>query len=134
MQSHVCRLGAPTSSKTAHCLRASVSKRLVCRMSAKSSQSSQQSEASTSAPSSSDAAPQQPVTREFRALGSKVIETNVPFKGPEDQEDFWEGDKFDAFGKALENYFVPGLIALGLVCGGIAAKTYNDGATEYIKP
>jgi hypothetical protein len=92
----------------------------------------QQEEPSSVAPST--AQPQQPVTREFRAFGSKAVETNVPFKGPEDQEDFWEGEKFDAFGKALENYFIPGLIALGLVCGGIAAKTYNDGATEYIKP
>lgn len=39
-----------------------------------------------------------------------------------------------AFGKALENYFVPGLIALGIVCGGLAAKTYNDGATAFVKP
>jgi hypothetical protein len=39
-----------------------------------------------------------------------------------------------AFGKALENYFIPGLIALGIVCGGIAAKSYNDGATAFVKP
>lgn len=39
-----------------------------------------------------------------------------------------------AFGKALENYFIPGLIALGVVCGGIAAKSYNDGATAFVKP
>jgi hypothetical protein len=37
------------------------------------------------------------------------------------------------FGKALENYFIPGLIVLGLVCGGIAAKTYNEGATTFVK-
>jgi len=38
-----------------------------------------------------------------------------------------------AFGKVLENYFLPGLIVLGLVCGGIAAKTYNEGATTFVK-
>lgn len=37
------------------------------------------------------------------------------------------------FGKALENYFIPGLIVLGVVCGGIAAKTYNEGATTFVK-
>ncbi|KAF8072878.1 hypothetical protein HT031_000538 [Scenedesmus sp. PABB004] len=87
-------------------------------------------EASTSAP----AAPEQAVTREFRALGSKVVETNAPFRGPEDAPDFWEGERFEAFGKALESYFLPGLVVLGLVCGGIAAKTYNEDATTYIKP
>lgn len=35
------------------------------------------------------------MTREFTALGSKVVESNMPFKGPEDQEDFWEGEKFE---------------------------------------
>lgn len=35
------------------------------------------------------------MTREFTALGSKVVESNVAFKGPEDQQDFWEGEKFD---------------------------------------
>lgn len=39
-----------------------------------------------------------------------------------------------AFGKALENYFIPGLIALGLVCGGTAAKFYNDDATAFLTP
>jgi hypothetical protein len=39
-----------------------------------------------------------------------------------------------AFGKALENYFLPALIALGVLCGGIAAKTYNDGATAFVTP
>jgi hypothetical protein len=27
--------------------------------------------------------------------GSKVVEQNVAFKGPEDQEDFWEGERFE---------------------------------------
>lgn len=107
-----------------------VRQRVCC---AASPQQQQSSEPSTSAP----AAEQQQsaeIKREFTALGSKVVESNLPFKGPEDEKDFWEGDQFDAFGKALENYFVPGLIALGLVCGGIAAKTYNDGATAFVKP
>lgn len=91
--------------------------------------------ASTSTPAEPvPSTPASPVTREFTAFGSKVVETNMPFKGPEDEKDFWEGDQFDAFGKALENYFVPGLIVLGIVCGGLAAKTYNDGATAFVKP
>lgn len=35
------------------------------------------------------------MTREFTALGSKVVESNVAFKGPEDEQDFWEGEKFE---------------------------------------
>jgi hypothetical protein len=38
-----------------------------------------------------------------------------------------------ALGKALERYFLPTLVVLGIVCGGIAARTYEDGATAYIK-
>lgn len=38
-----------------------------------------------------------------------------------------------AFGKALEKYFLPGLVVLGIICGGIAARTYQDDATAYIK-
>lgn len=41
------------------------------------------------------------MTREFTALGSKVVESNVPFKGPEDEKDFWEGDRFDGEQLAL---------------------------------
>ena len=33
-----------------------------------------------------------------------------------------------AFGKLVERYFLPGLVVLGLICGGIAAHTYNDDA------
>jgi len=73
------------------------------------------------------------VYREFKSLGSKVIETNQPLPGPEDEKDFWEGEQFDAFGKAVETYFLPGLLVLGLICGGIAASSYNDGASSYVK-
>jgi hypothetical protein len=36
-------------------------------------------------------------------------------------------------GKVLERYFLPALVVLGVICGGIAARTYEDGATAYIK-
>lgn len=32
------------------------------------------------------------------------------------------------FGKVMERFFIPGLIVLGIICGGIAARTYNDDA------
>lgn len=52
--------------------------------------------APAAAPSSSaPEVPVQPVTREFNALGSKVVESNVAFKGPEDEPDFWEGNQFE---------------------------------------
>lgn len=42
------------------------------------------------------------VNREFQAFGSKVIETNQEFTGPENEPDFWEGEKFDTFGTAVQ--------------------------------
>ncbi|KAF6266759.1 hypothetical protein COO60DRAFT_1473359 [Scenedesmus sp. NREL 46B-D3] len=127
----------------AHCGHTKANTRVVCRASAKGSkqkrkdqqQQQQQQQPSSQEVASTSAAevPVQPVTREFSALGSKVVESNVPFKGPEDEPDFWEGNQFENFGKTLENYFIPGLIVLGVICGGIAAKTYNEGATTYVK-
>jgi hypothetical protein len=58
-------------------------------------QAQQQSTSQEAASSSAAEVPVQPVTREFSALGSKVVESNVPFKGPEDEPDFWEGNQFD---------------------------------------
>lgn len=58
-------------------------------------QQQQSSQAQPAASTSAPAPEQAPVTREFTALGSKVVESNVAFKGPEDQQDFWEGEKFD---------------------------------------
>ena len=71
--------------------------------------------------------------REFNALGGKVVESNQAFGGPEDEADFWEGDKFSAFGDALEKYFLPFLVLLGVGIGALAARTYNEGATAYVK-
>jgi hypothetical protein len=56
--------------------------------------------------------PASPVTREFTAFGSKVVETNMPFKGPEDEKDFWEGDQFDGEPKGTAHM---GQVHLGLV-------------------
>jgi hypothetical protein len=71
--------------------------------------------------------------REFNALGGKVVESNQAFGGPEDEADFWEGDSFSAFGDALEKYFLPALVLLGVGIGALAARTYNEGATAYVK-
>lgn len=35
-------------------------------------------------------------------------------------------------GKFLETYFLPVLVVLGLVCGGIAANSYNEDADVYV--
>ena len=34
----------------------------------------------------------------------------------------------------MERFFLPGLVVLGLVCGGIAARTYNEDADVFIAP
>jgi hypothetical protein len=75
------------------------------------------------------------VLREWRSLGGRVIEADgaIPSSAGEDQPDFWEGERFEALGKGVERYFLPALLALGLLCGGIAAKTYDSGADVYIK-
>jgi hypothetical protein len=75
------------------------------------------------------------VLREWRSLGARVVESDGPLPGGagEDTPDFWEGERFDALGQAAERYFLPALLALGLICGGIAAKTYDSGADVYIK-
>lgn len=41
-----------------------------------------------------------------------------------------------SFGKALETYFLPALVALGVVIGGFAARSYSgpEGASAFIKP
>ena len=38
------------------------------------------------------------------------------------------------FGSAVENYFLPGLLVLAVLCGVYASNTYNEGATVYVKP
>lgn len=75
------------------------------------------------------------VLREWRSLGARVVEADgaIPGSAGEDQPDFWEGERFEGLGRAVERYFLPALLALGLVCGGIAAKTYDSGADVYIK-
>ncbi|GAX85980.1 hypothetical protein CEUSTIGMA_g13396.t1 [Chlamydomonas eustigma] len=76
-----------------------------------------------------------PIVREYKAWGVKVVESTEPFPaGPEEEKDFWESDNYNELGKALENYFLPGLVVLGLVIGGYAANTYNEGATVFVKP
>jgi hypothetical protein len=43
-------------------------------------------------------------------------------------------DGMQTFGQVMEKWFLPGLLVLGLVCGGIAAGTYNDGADTFVAP
>ncbi len=38
------------------------------------------------------------------------------------------------FGRVMERFFIPGLVVLGLICGGIAARSYNDDADVFIAP
>lgn len=54
-------------------------------------------------------------------------------KGPEDEKDMWEGENLQKFGEIAEKYFLPVLVVLGLVVGGIAAGTYNDGASVFLQ-
>lgn len=60
------------------------------------------SQEATTIGSNPAAADEPAFTREFTAFGSKVIESNKAFDGPESQPDFWEGEKFDAFGNAVQ--------------------------------
>ncbi|GLC39777.1 hypothetical protein PLESTF_000883700 [Pleodorina starrii] len=73
-------------------------------------------------------------TREFTANGARIIETDGKLSGPEDEKDFWEGDNMETFGRVMERFFIPGLVVLGLICGGIAARSYNDDADVFIAP
>lgn len=74
------------------------------------------------------------VLREWRSLGARVVEADGALgRGPEDAPDMFEGERFEALGSAVEKYFLPALAALGLLCGGVAAKTYDTGADVFIK-
>jgi hypothetical protein len=37
-------------------------------------------------------------------------------------------------GQFLERWFLPALVVLGLICGGIAAGSYNQDADSYLQP
>ncbi|KAJ9512706.1 hypothetical protein QJQ45_019003 [Haematococcus lacustris] len=76
---------------------------------------------------------QPPSIREFRSLGSKVIESDQPFEEPPNS-DPWEGQQFEALGTVLEKWFLPMLVVFGLVCGGFAAANYNTDADMLLKP
>jgi len=67
-----------------------------------------------------------------RSLGSQVIESSDAFENPP-EKDPWEDPKWENLGQFGEKYFLPTLVVLGLVCGGIAAGTYNNGADTFIK-
>lgn len=59
-------------------------------------QTTEAASSSTADATTSSSSPQ--VVREYRSLGSKVIESNASLSGPEDQKDFWEGEQFDVSG------------------------------------
>ncbi|KAG2487011.1 hypothetical protein HYH03_014382 [Edaphochlamys debaryana] len=71
--------------------------------------------------------------REFDSWGARIVESDGRLTGPEDQKDPWEGENMEAVGKIFEKWFVPGLVVLGLICGGIAARSYNEDADVFIK-
>ncbi|KXZ46262.1 hypothetical protein GPECTOR_45g132 [Gonium pectorale] len=89
---------------------------------------------STSGSQPEASTPNASYTREFTAWGARIIESDGKLSGPEDEKDFWEGDNMDSIGKVFERYFLPGLVVLGVLIGGIAARTYNDDADVFIKP
>ncbi|GIL93145.1 hypothetical protein Vretimale_19374 [Volvox reticuliferus] len=93
-----------------------------------------QDAATTSGPSPSASSDKPTFTREFTANGARIIETDGKLSGPEDDKDFWEGENMETFGKVMERFFIPGLVVLGLICGGIAARSYNDEADVFIAP
>lgn len=74
------------------------SHRCVMHLMLASQQQQQQQEEAPAQPSSTEPAGQPKVLREFRAFGGKVLETDEKLTGPEDQPDFWEGEKFDVSG------------------------------------
>jgi len=57
-------------------------------------------------------------------LGSQVVESSEAFENPPDK-DFWEDTKFENLGTFGEKYFLPTLLVLGLICGGVAAGSYE---------
>jgi len=65
-------------------------------------------------------------------LFGEDVDPEVPLP-PEYERDFWEDPKFDILGSLMQ-YFIPVFVVLGLVVGGIAAKSFNEGATSYLEP
>eukprot|EP01025_Chloroclados_australasicus_P065207 TRINITY_DN8856_c0_g1_i3.p2 TRINITY_DN8856_c0_g1~~TRINITY_DN8856_c0_g1_i3.p2 ORF type:complete len:120 (+),score=10.81 TRINITY_DN8856_c0_g1_i3:156-515(+) len=51
----------------------------------------------------------------------------------EEIQDFWEGEKWEWIG-TVGQYFVPLVVLLAVIVGGIAAYTYNEGASVFLKP
>ncbi|GFR51601.1 hypothetical protein Agub_g14025, partial [Astrephomene gubernaculifera] len=73
-------------------------------------------------------------TREFTSYGARIVESDGKLTGPEDEKDFWEGENMETLGKLVERYFLPALVVLGLLAGGIAARSYNENADVFLAP
>lgn len=64
----------------------------------------------------------------------------MPFKGPEDEKDFWEGDNFDGEQLPTQPYIVPREHQQGLtverrvVCAAAAAALPNAPASCFLQP
>ncbi|KAG2431873.1 hypothetical protein HXX76_009366 [Chlamydomonas incerta] len=99
--------------------------RRVCRIATRAAEP-KQGEASTITPPPSTEKPT--VVREFTSHGARIIESDARLVGPEDQPDLFEGENMETLGKVMERFFLPGLIVLGLICGSIAARSYNEEA------
>ncbi|GLI65896.1 hypothetical protein VaNZ11_009540 [Volvox africanus] len=117
-------------------LRASPSRplRRVRQIVPRAAEQAKQDAATTSGTSPSSGSDKPTFTREFTANGARIIETDGKLSGPEDEKDFWEGENMATFGEVMERFFIPGLVVLGLICGGIAARSYNDEADVFISP
>ncbi|KAG2454378.1 hypothetical protein HYH02_001401 [Chlamydomonas schloesseri] len=124
-------LKACTSSSALRAGTRAASGRRACRIITRSAET-KQGEASTITPPPSSDKPT--VVREFTSHGARIIESDARLSGPEDQPDLFEGENMETLGKVMERFFLPGLIVLGLICGGIAARSYNEEADVFIAP
>ena len=67
-------------------------------------------------------------------INSHTTHQALPPPPETDEPDMWEGEQMEKLGSFAEKFFLPVLVVLGLVIGGVAAGTYNDGATTFQTP
>merc|ERR1711977_671215 len=67
--------------------------------------------------------------RQLLCRSQKEEESQVP---PEIANDVWADEKFNILGLLFQNIWVVAILLTGLA-GGLAAKSYNDGATSFLQ-
>jgi len=87
---------------------------------------------SISAPSSSAAAAQAPSAPGTRILTCRSQEDDKSDLPPEFANDVWADEKFNIVGTLFQNFIYVAILLVGLA-GGLAAKSYNDGATAFLQ-